>query len=35
MGMKIAEHDNRFGKIEMEIEPFRTRRNYDGTDENK
>ena len=27
MGMKTSEHENRFGKIEMEMEPFRTRRN--------
>ena len=35
MGMKTSEHENRFGKIEMEMEPFRTRRNYDGIDEKK
>ena len=35
MGMKTSEQENRFGKIEMEMKPFRTRRNYDGTDEKK
>ena len=33
IGMKTSKHENRFGKIEME--PFRTRRNYDGIDEKK
>ena len=33
MGMKTSEHENRLGKIEMEMESFRTKRNYDGNDE--
>ena len=35
MGMETSEHENRFGKVEMEMEPFKTRRNYDGIDEGK
>ena len=35
MDMKTSGHENRFGKIEMEMEPVRRRRNYDGTDEEK